>query len=85
MWERISETIYMLHTGQGAASLGLVLGVLVLGVPAMGVSGLVLWFAGRRSRPRLRGNHPANGAATILLVGSEGGSTWGSLRRSNMR
>ena len=77
MWEQISETIYMLHTGQGAASLGLVLGVLALGVPAMGVSGLVLWFAGRRSRPRLRGNHPANGAATILLVGSEGGSTWG--------
>lgn len=77
MWERISETIYMLHTGQGAASLGLVLGVMALGVPAMGVSGLVLWFAGRRSRPRLRGNHPAKGAGTILLVGSEGGSTWG--------
>jgi sulfite reductase (NADPH) flavoprotein alpha-component len=25
-WERVSETIYMLHTGQGAATLGLVLG-----------------------------------------------------------
>ncbi|MEF9602182.1 flavodoxin domain-containing protein, partial [Paracoccus sp. PXZ] len=77
MWERVSETIYMLHTGQGAASLGLVLGVMALGVPAMGMSGLVLWFGGRRSRPRIRGNHPAKGAGTILLVGSEGGSTWG--------
>ncbi|MGB3831261.1 MAG: PepSY domain-containing protein [Mesorhizobium sp.] len=76
-WERVSETIYMLHTGQGAASLGLVLGVMALGVPAMGVSGLVLWFAGRRARPRIRGNHPAKRAGTILLVGSEGGSTWG--------
>lgn len=75
-WERISETIYMLHTGEGAALLGLVLGVMALGMPAMGVSGLVLWFTGWRSRPRLRGNHCAKGAGTIVLVGSEGGSTW---------
>ncbi|HEU03313.1 MAG TPA: N-acetylglucosamine transferase, partial [Aurantimonas coralicida] len=27
-WERLSETIYMLHTGQGAATLGLVLGLM---------------------------------------------------------
>jgi sulfite reductase (NADPH) flavoprotein alpha-component len=33
-WERVSETIYMLHTGQGAATLGLVLGLMALGVPA---------------------------------------------------
>lgn len=76
IWERISETIYMLHTGEGAATLGLALGVMALGVPAMGVSGLVLWFAGRRSRPRLSGNHSAKGAGTIVQVGSEGGSTW---------
>ena len=30
-----------------------------------------------RGRPRLRGNQPASRAGTILLVGSEGGSTWG--------
>jgi sulfite reductase (NADPH) flavoprotein alpha-component len=76
-WERVSETIYMLHTGQGAAMLGLVLGLMALGVPVMGGTGIVLWLAGQRGRPRIRGNQPAGRAATILLVGSEGGSTWG--------
>ncbi|MBW7861500.1 MAG: hypothetical protein H3C33_10415 [Rhodocyclaceae bacterium] len=50
---------------------------MALGVPAMRLNGLVIWFAGRRSGPGLRGNYPAKGAGTILLVGSEGGSTWG--------
>ena len=76
-WERVSETIYRLHTGQGAAGLGLVLGLMALGVPVMGATGVLLWQAGHRGRPRLRGNQPASRAGTILLVGSEGGSTWG--------
>ena len=76
-WEKISETVYMLHTGQGAALLGLVLGVMALGVPAMGATGVILWAAGRRGRPRLRGNAPASRAETVVLVGSEGGTTWG--------
>ncbi|WP_417806774.1 PepSY domain-containing protein [Thioclava sp.] len=76
-WARLSETIYMLHTGQGAAVLGLVLGLMALGVPALGVTGVIVWLAGRRGRPRIRANAPASRAETILLVGSEGGSTWG--------
>ncbi|MBX3574331.1 MAG: PepSY domain-containing protein [Mesorhizobium sp.] len=76
-WERASETIYMLHTGKGAALLGLVLGLMALAVPAMGVTGAVLWLAGRRGRPRIRGNVPPSRAETVILVGSEGGSTWG--------
>jgi sulfite reductase (NADPH) flavoprotein alpha-component len=76
-WERVSETVYMLHTGQGAAMLGLVLGIMALGVPAMGATGVLVWLAARRGRPRIRGNQPAGRAETILLVGSEGGSTWG--------
>ena len=76
-WERVSETVYMLHTGQGAATLGLFLGLMALGVPTMGVTGVLIWLAGRRGRTRIRGNQPAGRAATILLVGSEGGSTWG--------
>ena len=75
-WDRVTETIYMLHTGQGAAVLGLVLGVLALGVPAMAGSGVVLWAARRRDWPRIKGNAAAGQADTILLVGSEGGSTW---------
>jgi len=76
-WEHVSETIYMLHTGQGAATLGLVLGLMALGVPMMGGTGVLIWLAGRRGRPRIRGNEAAGRAETILLVGSEGGSTWG--------
>ncbi|ADZ70999.1 PepSY domain-containing protein [Polymorphum gilvum] len=76
-WERVSETIYMLHTGQGAAVLGLVLGLMALAVPAMGATGVLIWLAGRRGRPGIRGNQPADRAETILLVGSEGGTTWG--------
>lgn len=75
-WERLSETIYMLHTGQGAETLGLVLGLMALGVPVMGGTGMVLWRAGRRSRPQIHANQPASRAETIILVGSEGGSTW---------
>ncbi|MCB8836296.1 PepSY domain-containing protein [Aurantimonas sp. VKM B-3413] len=76
-WEHVSETIYMLHTGQGAATLGLVLGLMALGVPVMGATGVLVWLAGRRGRPRIRGNQRAGYAETILLVGSECGSTWG--------
>lgn len=76
-WEHTSETIYMLHTGQGAAVLGLILGLMALGVPVLAVTGGLIWLAGRRGRPRLKGNAPAALAETVVLVGSEGGSTWG--------
>ena len=76
-WARLSEIMIMLHTGRGAAGLGLILGLLTLGVPALGVTGLWVWLAGRRARPRIRGNQPMSRADTIVLVGSEGGSTWG--------
>lgn len=76
-WQQVSETVYMLHTGQGAASLGLVLGLIALSVPVMGATGALIWAAGRRGRPRLRDNAPAGRAQTVILVGSEGGSTWG--------
>lgn len=76
-WQQLSETIYMLHTGQGAALLGLILGLMALAVPVMGATGALIWAAGRRGRPLLRDNAPAARARTVILVGSEGGSTWG--------
>ena len=77
LWQRVNETIYMLHTGQGAALLGVVLGLMALGAPFMAVTGVMLWLHSRRARPRIKGNTPAGQADTIVLVGSEGGSTWG--------
>ena len=75
--QRVSDTIAMLHTGQGAAVLGLILGVMALGVPVLAVTGVWVWLAGWRARPKLQGNAPAAQADTVVLVGSEGGSTWG--------
>ena len=75
-WERVTETVYMLHTGQGAWVLGLVLGLMALAVPVMGATGVAVWLAAWRARPRIADNAAAARAGTILLVGSEGGSTW---------
>ena len=76
-WDRINGTVAMLHTGRGAALLGLLLGLAALGVPAMAVTGGAVWLNGRRGRPRIRGNAAPGAAETVILVGSEGGSTWG--------
>jgi sulfite reductase (NADPH) flavoprotein alpha-component len=76
-WEQVSETIYMLHTGQGASGLGLLLGLIALGVPVMGATGVAQWWGARRGRARFAGNIAAGKAGTIILVGSEGGTTWG--------
>ncbi|RTM00727.1 MAG: N-acetylglucosamine transferase [Hyphomicrobiales bacterium] len=76
-WARVSETIYMLHTGQGAALLGLLLGFSALAVPVMGATGLLIWLANLKGRPTIRDNAAPARAETVILVGSEGGSTWG--------
>lgn len=77
VWTRVGEWIYLLHTGEGAALWGLILGLLVLTVPALAVTGTFVWLRGRRGRPALRGMVAAGKAETVILVGSEGGSTWG--------
>ncbi len=59
------------------AWLGIILGLMALGAPFMAVTGVILWVQARRARPRIKGNVAAGQADTILLVGSEGGSTWG--------
>jgi sulfite reductase (NADPH) flavoprotein alpha-component len=74
--QRLSELIYTLHTGQGAALLGLMLGLAALTVPVLGVTGLVLWLGRPRASTRIRGNARAAQAETVILVGSEGGTTW---------
>ncbi|SEN86383.1 sulfite reductase (NADPH) flavoprotein alpha-component [Pseudorhodobacter antarcticus] len=76
-WQRFNEVVFMLHTGQGMAWLGLILGLMALGVPVMAVTGVAIWLKSYRARPRMIGNAAAAQADTILLVGSEGGSTWG--------
>lgn len=77
MNQRISETINMLHTGQGAAVFGILLGLIALSVPVLAVTGGIVWIVAFRKRPKLKNNAPTGAAQTVILVGSEGGSTWG--------
>ncbi|MFK5997370.1 MAG: PepSY domain-containing protein [Rhodobacterales bacterium] len=74
---RIYEFIYMLHTGKGLWWLGLLLGVCALAIPFMAVSGTMAWWRARRTAPKIRNNVSAKHAQTVILVGSEGNSTWG--------
>jgi sulfite reductase (NADPH) flavoprotein alpha-component len=76
-WDRITEVIVMLHTGRGAWALGLVLGLCAAGVPALAGSGVVIWWRRRAGSMSVKASVPAGDADTIILVGSEGGATWG--------
>ena len=74
---QIYETIYMLHTGQGVWPLALLLGLSALCVPVLSAFGALIWWKRRRALPRIPYNVGAQSADTIILVGSEGNSTWG--------
>jgi sulfite reductase (NADPH) flavoprotein alpha-component len=76
-WTVVGEWIYLLHTGDGAALWGLILGLAALTVPVLSVTGGLMWWRNRQRRPRLAGMAAASVAETVILVGSEGGSTWG--------
>ena len=74
---QIYETIFMLHTGQGLWWLALILGAAALTVPMMAATGTMIWWTRRGARPRIANNVRAQAADTLILVGSEGNSTWG--------
>lgn len=74
---RLYEQIYRLHTGEGLWWLGLLLGASALAVPLLGATGAQIWWQRRRAAPALAQNCRAQEADTLILVGSESGSTWG--------
>lgn len=76
-WQRAYEFVYLLHTGQGAPMVALLLGLGALSVPLLAVTGTIIWWTRRRNTPRIAGNVSWRDAETIILVGSEGGSSWG--------
>lgn len=76
-WTRLGEWVYLLHTGEGAAFWGLIVGLLSLSVPALAVTGTLIWLRARGSRPTLAGMVGVDRAETVILVASEGGTTWG--------
>ena len=74
---RAYAAVLALHTGQGLWWLALLTGAAALAVPPLAFSGVVLWWRRRRARPRIRRNVALANADTVILVGSEGNSTWG--------
>ena len=75
--DRIQDLVRILHTGQGAWALGLWLGLSAAAVPVFAATGILSWRRRRAARPRIARNVSARSAETVILVGSEGNSTWG--------
>lgn len=74
---RLQTFIAELHTGEAYWWLGLLFGLAALTVPALAVTGVLIWWQRRLAMPQLQGNSPVEQADTIVLVGSETNSTWG--------
>lgn len=75
--QKLYEFIYMLHTGEGLWWLGLLLGLGALTVPLMSWTGIQIWWSRKRSTTTIKDNTDPRSADTVILVGSEGNSTWG--------
>jgi sulfite reductase (NADPH) flavoprotein alpha-component len=69
-----------LHTGEGLWWLGLVLGMAALTVPALSYTGMRIWWQRRSSSVRLDEGASIEAADVVILVGSEGNTTWGFAR-----
>ncbi|SBS39804.1 Sulfite reductase [NADPH] flavoprotein alpha-component [Marinomonas spartinae] len=74
------QWIIRLHTGQGIWWLGLILGASALTVPVLSYTGVLAWWRKRRVKKGDLVNTPSKEANTILLVGTEGQTTWGFAR-----
>ncbi|RBP76435.1 PepSY domain-containing protein, partial [Marinobacter nauticus] len=76
----LQHWIIRLHTGEGLWWLGLILGAAAMTVPVLSVTGATIWWQRRRSSGQLPDNADPAQADTVILVGSEGNTTWGFAR-----
>lgn len=75
---RLMGLATLLHTAEGVWPWAIVLFVSSLGVPFFAVTGMMVWWRNRsQGRGRIRYNASVGAAQTLILVGSEGGATWG--------
>lgn len=77
LWQNIYQAVYTLHTGQGAWWYALILGAAALCIPVLAYTGILLWWRRLSETPKIRHNVRPNAAEVVILVGSEGNSTWG--------
>lgn len=76
----VQQWIMRLHTGEGLWWLGLILGVAALAVPVLSVTGAIIWWQRRWSSVKVQHRVAVDEADVVVLVGSEGGATWGFAR-----
>ncbi|GGY73456.1 PepSY domain-containing protein [Marinobacter zhanjiangensis] len=76
----IQQWIVSLHTGEGLWWLGLILGAAALTVPVLSITGITIWWQRHRASEQLPDNADVSQAEAVILVGSEGNTTWGFAR-----
>jgi sulfite reductase (NADPH) flavoprotein alpha-component len=74
--DRIDRWAVALHTGRSSWPYALFLGLSTAAAPVLGITGFLMWRR-RRAAPRVMAPPRVENADTTILVGSEGGSTWG--------
>lgn len=74
------EWIYLLHTGQGAWWLGLIMGITSFAIVVLSTTGMLVWVKNYTGRPTFKHNTPLEHADIVVSVGSEGNSTLGFAR-----
>jgi sulfite reductase (NADPH) flavoprotein alpha-component len=77
---KFQQWITRLHTGEGLWWLALVLGMAALTVPVLSITGARIWWQRRSSSVRLGESASSEAADVVVLVGSEGNTTWGFAR-----
>lgn len=79
--QNLYETAYALHTGEGMPLWSMALAGLVLSTLFLGGSGLLGWWQRRRRAAAPDQGVAAEQARAVILVGSQGGSTWAYARQ----
>ncbi|MDF3863436.1 PepSY domain-containing protein [Pseudomonas denitrificans (nom. rej.)] len=74
--QRVNELFYSLHSGELLGAASPVLGVAALGIPLLGITGLLLFLRRRKASVRNALQASADRADCVLLVGSESNGTW---------
>lgn len=77
LFYKVYEFVHRLHTGEGIWWLGLILGLAAFNVPVIAITGVLIWWRRRSALPKFKSNCSIKNADTVILVGSEGNSTWG--------
>lgn len=79
--QNLYETAYALHTGEGMPLWSMALAGLALSTLFLGGSGLLGWWQRRGRAAEQDAGAAADEAEAVILVGSQGGSTWAYARQ----